>query len=98
MSIFMTPTKNNPPQAKDRPIAVRFQDDMIIVTLQDGREIATPLHWYPTLEKATPEQRNRYTLSIGGIHWDELDEDLSILGILAGNRPRTAKLISLETN
>lgn len=54
------------------------------VRLADGREISVPLEWYPRLRDASPEQRSRWRL-IGrgvGIHWDEIDEDLSVAGLL----------------
>jgi hypothetical protein len=49
--------------------------------------IATPLDWYPTLAGATPEQQAHCELGISGIHWPDLDEDLSVSGMLTGNRP-----------
>jgi len=66
--------------------AVDFDADMMRVTLMDGRELAVPLTWFRTLLKATPEQRRRYEIGGGGIslHWPELDEDLSIAGLMAG--------------
>jgi hypothetical protein len=54
------------------------------VQLSDGREIAIPLEWFPSLRNATDEQRNKWRL-IGkgtGIHWEELDEDISVEGLL----------------
>lgn len=57
---------------------------MMYVQLIDGREIGVPLEWFPTLRDATPEQRNEWRL-IGrgvGIHWESLDEDISVEGIL----------------
>jgi len=57
---------------------------MLRVLLTDGREISTPLEWFPKLRNATAEQRAHWTL-IGkgvGIHWDDLDEDLSVAGLL----------------
>ena len=65
--------------------AVRFEDDTLHVQLTDGREVSTPLEWYPKLRQATKEQRENWRL-IGkgvGIHWEELDEDLSVEGLLA---------------
>jgi len=65
--------------------AVKITDEDLIVTLVDGREVKVPLVWFPKLLRATPSQRNNYRL-IGdgvGIHWPELDEDLSVAGILA---------------
>jgi len=64
---------------------VRFTRDMLYVQLADGREVGAPLEWYPRLRKATAAQRARWRL-IGkgvGIHWDDVDEDLSVEGVLA---------------
>jgi hypothetical protein len=63
---------------------VRFDEKMLHVQLSDGREISVPLDWFPKLRNATPEQRSHWSL-IGkgiGIHWDDLDEDLSVAGLL----------------
>ncbi len=57
-----------------------FSEDMLFVRLEDGREIGVPLEWFPKLRTATSAQRNNWRL-IGngvGIHWEELDEDLSV--------------------
>ena len=51
--------------------------------LSDGRVIAVPLAWFPRLLHATPEQRQRVEISFKGLHWDELDEDISVAGLLA---------------
>jgi Protein of unknown function (DUF2442) len=72
---------------EDRPVKVEFHEDMLQVTLKDGRLIATPLEWYPTLAAATSEQRANYELGLVGIHWPDIDEDLSVAGMLRGNRP-----------
>ncbi len=64
--------------------AVRFDDDSMWVHLDDGRVIAVPLAWFPRLLAATPEQRLQFELSPRGIHWEALDEDISIDGLLAG--------------
>ncbi len=64
---------------------VRFDDDSLWVHLDDGRVIAVPLAWFPRLLVATPEQRARFELSPRGIHWEALDEDISIDGLLAGH-------------
>jgi hypothetical protein len=66
------------------PKAVRFDEDTLWVSLSDGRTIAAPLAWFPRLLEAAPEQRARVELSKGGLHWDALDEDISIAGLLAG--------------
>lgn len=65
--------------------AVRFDDDSMWVHLDDGRVIAVPLAWFPRLLSATPEQRIQFELSPRGIHWEALDEDISIDGLLAGH-------------
>jgi len=65
--------------------AVSFEDDSLVVRLADGRVIAAPLEWFPRLRNASPEQRANWRL-IGngiGIHWPDLDEDLSVEGLLA---------------
>lgn len=72
---------------KDRPVSAIIKEGMLRVQLQDGREIATPLEWYPNLLDASPEQRTNVELSRSGIHWLDLDEDLSIAGMLRGVRP-----------
>jgi len=63
---------------------IRFDADRMYVQLSDGREIAVPLEWFPSLRNATDKQRNSWRL-IGkgvGIHWNDLDEDLSVEGLL----------------
>ena len=69
--------------------AVRFDDDSMWVDLDDGRRMAVPLAWFPRLLTATPEQRNQFELSPRGIHWEALDEDISVDGLLAGYGDRT---------
>lgn len=68
---------------------VRFDDDSMWVDLGDGRRMAVPLAWFPRLLAATPDQRAQYELSPLGIHWEALDEDISIDGLLAGRGDRT---------
>lgn len=65
--------------------AVRFDDDSLWVDLDDGRVVGVPLAWFPRLLAATPEQRGAFELSPRGIHWEALDEDISIDGLLAGH-------------
>lgn len=69
------------------PEKAEFRDGLLLVTLKDGRLIGTPLEWYPRLANATPEQLQHFELWAFGIHWEELDEDLSIEGMLQGIRP-----------
>jgi hypothetical protein len=72
--------------ADERVSQVNFDDDRLIVDLMDGRTIAVPLAWYPRLFAATPAQRNHFEVAGAGygIHWPELDEDLSTEGLLRG--------------
>jgi hypothetical protein len=68
-----------------RAVEVTCTKDALHVRLADGRELAVPLGWFPHLRKASPEQLARYRL-IGdgtGIHWQDLDEDISVEGLLA---------------
>jgi len=64
----------------------RSTEDSLVVDLLDGRTISVPLAWFPRLLHATPEQRAHWeTAGAGfGIHWPDLDEDLSMAGLLAG--------------
>jgi hypothetical protein len=69
-----------------RPRSVEFTVSELVVTLADGRKIATPLDWYPRLRAASAKQRANFELMAMGIHWPELDEDLGIAGMLRGRR------------
>jgi hypothetical protein len=71
------------------PTAVRFDADRFWVELADGRCIAVPLDWYPRLLRATPEQRKAVEFSRIGLHWEEIDEDISVPGLLAGRWDNT---------
>jgi hypothetical protein len=65
---------------------VTTSDDTLVVDLVDGRTVSVPLSWYPRLAHGTPSERANWRL-IGrgeGIHWPDLDEDLSVTGLLAG--------------
>ena len=70
----------------ERVLKVRFDDHSLIVDLMDGRTISAPLAWYPRLLNATADQRTQWEKCGGGfgIHWPELDEDLSTEGLLRG--------------
>ena len=77
-----TLTLNTEPLA----IEVAFDGEMFRVVLKDGRELSVPTEWFPRLHNATPAQRRNWRL-IGrgeGIHWPDVDEDISVLGLLAG--------------
>jgi hypothetical protein len=71
-----------------KPQAVEFTATELVVTLVDGRKIVTPLAWYPRLMSATAAQRAEYDLMAMGIHWPSIDEDLSIAGMLKGQRAK----------
>ena len=68
---------------------VRFANDSMWVELTDGRTIGVPLAWFPRLLNASEDQLKDYTLSPNGIHWDSLDEDISVSGLLAGRGDQT---------
>jgi hypothetical protein len=74
--------------------SLRFDDSSMWVELTDGRVLGVPLAWFPRLLNAAPELRQRYEISGGGqgLHWDELDEDISVAGLLAGRGDREATL------
>jgi hypothetical protein len=82
------------PSAQD----VKVTDDELEVQLTDGRRIAVPLVWYPRLLHATPEQRANWQL-LGngeGIHWPDVDEDLSVEGLLRGSPSPEARRSATE--
>ena len=68
---------------------LRFDENCMWVELLDGRVLGVPLAWFPRLLQATPQQRLDYEISYDGLHWDEIDEDISIAGLLAGRRDQT---------
>jgi len=72
--------------ADERVLDVRCDEHSLIVDLMDGRTISVPLAWYPRLLHATAEQRAKWELAGAGfgIHWPEIDEDLSTEGLLRG--------------
>jgi hypothetical protein len=76
---------------------VTVTDDALIVDLVDGRTVSVPLSWYPRLAHGTPAERSNWRL-LGrgeGIHWPDLDEDISVAGLLAG-RPSGETQSSLQ--
>jgi hypothetical protein len=77
--------------AKAQAKSIRFDEDTMWVDLEDGRHLGVPLAYFPRLLNARPEQREAFDLSGGGtgIHWDELDEDISVEGLLLGAGDRT---------
>ena len=72
--------------ADERVADLDITEDTLSVRLMDGRTISVPLVWYPRLLNATEEQRNNWQISGGGygIHWPDVDEDLSTEGLLRG--------------
>ena len=65
---------------------VTFDEYTMSVFLMDGRTISVPLIWFPTLYEATPQERQQYEIGGGGVslHWDKLDEDISMTHLFAG--------------
>lgn len=72
-----------------RATAVRFDEDSFWVDLEDGRTLGIPLAWYPRLLHGSPELRAKVSISPSGLHWDELDEDISVAGLIAGRGDQT---------
>lgn len=70
-------------------IAVRFDDALMWVDLEDGRTLGIPIVWFPRLLRATPAQREDFFISPSGLHWEEIDEDISIAGLIAGRGDMT---------
>jgi hypothetical protein len=68
---------------------VHFDADSMWVDLSDGRTIGVPLAWFPRLLRSTAEERSKVTISSRGPHWEGLDEDISIAGLLAGQGDMT---------
>lgn len=80
-------TLRSEPQA----MALKFDADTMWVELLDGRRLGVPLAYFPRLLNATLAQRKRYSMTAGGrgLHWDDLDEDISVAGLLMGVGDRT---------
>ncbi|VGO21490.1 DUF2442 domain-containing protein [Pontiella sulfatireligans] len=72
--------------AEPRATNVQFDDDSLWVDLADGRQLGVPLAYFPRLLNATPDQRTQFVISGGGsgLHWDKLDEDISVSSLLYG--------------
>ena len=66
------------------PEKVTFDEDTMWVELSDGRTLGVPLAWFPRLMRASAADRGAVTLSPMGLHWDALDEDISVAGLIAG--------------
>jgi hypothetical protein len=70
--------------SSDSPTQVRFDANSMWIDLSDGRTLGIPLAWFPRLLRATSEQREQLRISSRGLHWEALDEDISIAALLAG--------------
>jgi hypothetical protein len=78
--------------------SVKFDDHTIWVDLSDGRTIGVPYAWFPRLLNANKAQRENVEIGRFGLHWADLDEDISVAGLLAGRGDRTvANLIAVKT-
>lgn len=77
-----------------RAMAVRFDEDAFWVELADGSVIGVPLAWFPRLLEGTAEQREQVRISSRGLHWEALDEDISVDGLLAGWGDRSVRNVS----
>ena len=74
-------------------VNITVTDDVLTIELADCRTLSVPLEWYPRLVYASSEERNNWELfaEIGHIHWEDLDEDISVEGLLAGRRSGESK-------
>ncbi|MDY6980134.1 MAG: DUF2442 domain-containing protein [Pseudomonadota bacterium] len=80
----------DPYDERYEPVSASCTDSELTVVLKDGRHISAPLWWYPTLHRATPEQRANYEIMPLGIHWPDIDEDISVRGLMLGNKAPNA--------
>ena len=80
-------------RAGERVVGVICDEDTITVSLADGRAVSVPLVWFPRLLTAAPAQRANWRLAGGGfgIHWPDIDEDLSVEGLLRGAPARRVR-------
>jgi hypothetical protein len=86
-----------PTEDRAAPVAVNIRDEMLWVTLQDGRVVGTPLNWYPFLEGIPDQYLSNIELKWNAIWWPDLDEGLSIDGMLEGVNPREEMMTPVET-
>jgi hypothetical protein len=73
--------------------SVRFDEHTMWLGLTDGRTLGVPLAWFPRLLRATPAERQQVELSRLGLHWETLDEDISIAGLLTDRKDRSRSTI-----
>lgn len=69
----------------NHPVGLAIRDNMIWVTLRDGRIVAAPLHWFPWLANATTKQQTNFELHAFSIYWPDLDDGLDIEALITGN-------------
>lgn len=76
-----------------RALDLHFESDSFTIRLSDGQELTVPLTWFPTLLHAAPEQRERFRISPSGqgLHWPDLDEDISVSGLVAARADQTSR-------
>jgi len=81
-----------------KPLAIKlhFDSASMWLSLTDGRELGVPLAYFPRLLKASPEQLNNYIISGGGtgLHWEELDEDISVENLMLGIYDRHSEILN----
>ena len=70
-------------------ISVKFEPDIMVLELSDGRSLGVPLAWFPKLLNASHEQLIQVEISRLGLHWEHLDEDISVEGLLAGKKDQS---------
>ncbi len=75
--------------------SLRFDEDTLWIDLEDGRRLGVPLAYFPRLLKASPEQRSGFVISGGGtgLHWDAIDEDISVPALMMGIGDRTRSVL-----
>ncbi len=73
-------------QKEIQAVKIWFDNDNLWILLSDGRQLSVPLSYFPRLLKATKKERNKYIISGGGtgLHWDEIDEDISVANLILG--------------
>ena len=76
------------PADEPEAVAAEVNGDSVTVRLSDGRAVSFPIAWSPRLLRGTPEERAEVDVTPDGVHWPQLDEDLSVRGILAGRGSR----------
>ena len=79
------------PPSNASPVAARCDESYLNVTLADGRVLRAPLWWYPRLSAASAQERAAIETSPLGVHWPEIDEDISVASILCGQKAPGAR-------